>query len=353
VARTTLICLSTFNIAKQELFYQMYDETEESLNSSERNTRNADKYKRFNYSFVCPSCMSQGLTTECPHMRFRVPAWQSEDRISLTDWMLRYSKQDRDVETLGVISGGNGGVFPRLLLTQFYSLPRVEARLCSMPIREIFVAVDPCTGKHSRDATDSSHFAIVTFYRDPVDGHDVLLGLESFPAQSVIHWTPRLRAHLLKIRERPEFSRATFVMAIENMIGTDASQIAIVARDTVSPCCVMEEDMWRDGLPTTGVVKRAMRSITLAALTANSVRIENALVTTYEDGASAIFDMLKLQLAAYKELKIGGRLPSDPAKFVLTGKSAGMVDDMCVMFQFGLHAMREFYRLPQYAEWRK
>ena len=92
VARTSLICLSTFNTSTQDQFNELFDENDDQLNVSERNTRNRDRYKRFNYSFVCPNCMVKGIRHECSHMRFRIPPWQSEERTVLVDWMMRNAK---------------------------------------------------------------------------------------------------------------------------------------------------------------------------------------------------------------------------------------------------------------------
>lgn len=57
VARTSLICLSTFNTQSQDQFNQLFDENDDQINVSERNTRNRDRYKRYNYSFVWVSCL--------------------------------------------------------------------------------------------------------------------------------------------------------------------------------------------------------------------------------------------------------------------------------------------------------
>lgn len=265
---------------------------------------------------------------------------------------MRNSKQDRDVETLGVISSSGNQVFSRLLLNQFYALPRVEARLYPGDIKEVFVAIDPCSGRHSRVGKDTSHFAIVSFYRRPIDNKFVLLGLEDVSSHDHITWGTVLRYHLTEIRKRSEFDRATVIGIPENM-GDSTSYIAQIIQDTVQPSLTMQEGAWRDGLPSTGVIKQKMRTRTQTCLLGNQVLIENNLITSHEEGAQGVFALLQGQLAMYSELEKPGATPAHASTFRLTGKIGGRLDDLCTMFQFGLYGANEFLLNPAYAAQRQ
>lgn len=322
VQHTALLCLSTVNKKNQDEF--------DAFTADD-----AGLFKRFNYSFVCDKCRAQGLTTECEHIRVRIPPWHSERRHDMVTKMLARHRDDAARETLNAAVGRGSGCFGRALVDEWWALPRVPPT-DAVP-KWVLVAVDPANGAHSRDATQSSEFAVVATWFDEVRHRIVLCGVDSYPVAEPEDWVDRLKDFLKQIRAQDRFKHIPLVCVPENMTGTEAGFVRRVFTDNFTDVLVVKEKEFRTGLPSNAQIKHDMVVLTKLRMEQRLLRVSpDAAIACTGDRAKTM-DKLKQQLLNYAELRRPGKEPGDPVRVSYTGKGTGP-DDLATMLQFNVYA---------------
>lgn len=318
-----LICMSTQNTQNKEEFGSFIAE-------------DAEVFKRYDYSFVCARCRAENKTTACPHIRNRIPPWQSERRHAVVESMMSRHKEDMERETLNIDTGGAGcGCFGKRLVEDWWALPRLESH-DTVP-KFVMVTIDPANGQHSRSAKQSSMFAVVATWYHEVRSRSIVCGVDAYPVVEPEDWIDRLKEFLRQIRSRDEFKYVPLVCCPENMTGTEAGSVRQVFTQNFDNVLVVRENDFRTGLPSNAQIKRDM-------MVATKMRMQQGLLRFAPDATMACtgdlqttLKALKQQMLDYAEIRKPGKDPWDAVRVSYTGKGSGP-DDLATMLQFNVYA---------------
>lgn len=305
-------------------------------------------YQKYRYAFVCPQCIAEGKTRECTHRATRLPSWQSERKLRMTEFLLRHSPADRDREVLGLASAAGGAVFDPNDVKRLFQRPRFDGR--QWEAQHVFVCIDPNNGKYDSGATEKSDFAMISGYRN-IYGHWVVLGAETIPASRPTDYRDRMMAHIARVRALPFARNAKLVVIIENNTADSQWISEWILNHGGGNTIMMREQELKDGCFTRSETKRVMASVARETLAGDAMHFAMDFVTT--GGEADTLRALERQLLAYAERH---RVPTDPSQRVVvtfSGKDgAGGKDDLVVALQLMMYWADKFWSSPKYATYR-
>ena len=305
-------------------------------------------YQKFRYSSVCPTCVSRGLKRECPHQAMRAPAWHSERKKFMVDWMMRDNPEDRDREINGLEAGGTGSVFEPAMVESLFVRPRFSRTDVEVP--HVFVCIDPNNGPYDSGATEKSDFAVVSGFRN-MFGHWVVLGAESISSSRPDQYKDRVIQHIRMARSFNHTRNAKLVVIIENNT-MDSQWIAeYISKYGGGDQVMMRERQLKVGVYTDNQAKQKMAQYAREMIGSDALHVSRDFVTTGVE--SEVLAAMRKQMLTYAERH---KLPNDPTGRVIvtfSGKDgAGGKDDLVVALQLMMWWGSQFYTNPKYAPHR-
>ena len=230
------------------------------------------------------------------------------------------------------------------------SKPRMEV---TEPVRYVFVSIIATAGLDTSSRT--SKFTIVSMCHYNWDA--VIVGIEDVDTMRIKDYENVLIHHLMRIRLKPMFENATFVVNIGPGIpfsyemANGKSLICDVVHNVMFMFDCHFDDVSQPGT-TTIRLKAEMMEIAFLMLYVDELSVLSDLVV-YQEHPHIILGMLFTQLCACERIVIPSLLPGHLNRVIISGEGHDTKsDDLAVAFQRCCFTRQVFLLDEKYAQYR-
>lgn len=296
--------------------------------------------------YVCQSCYDAGKREVCIHNVDAIPHWNSASRLETIQRALG-AKNDKkyQLECLGKISDGDDYIFPKDLVYNMVSMPRVNI---SDVVNRIFISVDPNVGVNDPDQKTYTSFFVIMSMCAP---YTTFVGMEELNIVDSAGWEPVIDKHIQAIRANPFLQNATLVFDVEAGTGTTAPDVErYVQKKYVNTVFMQSEAGGRKkGTYTTATSKELGYRLTKSDLQMKNVRIAKDLITSHPNPEEMI-ERLQEQMLNYRRIAQTAKNAFQATKYTYSGKGENNrdMDDLATTMQRVILARKMYVELTEY-----